>query len=60
MLPTQKKSKSRTRLRRAHQALTPVKYVDCPRCNNAKLPHAACENCGYVRPGLSLSVKKES
>lgn len=60
MLPTQKKSKSRSRTRRAHQFKTPVSYVDCPRCNSAKLPHAACENCGYVRPGLSLNVKKES
>lgn len=59
MLPTQKKSKSRTRTRRAHDALSAPQYVDCPRCNHAKLPHAACDNCGYVRPGLSLDIKKE-
>ena len=59
MLPTQKKSKSRTRNRRSHHAKTPAHYVDCPRCNNPKLPHAACENCGYVRAGLSLNIKKE-
>lgn len=39
--------------------MTPPAVVDCPRCNNAKLPHAACENCGYVRPGLSLEIQKE-
>ncbi len=33
--------------------------VDCPRCNSPKLPHAACDNCGYVRPGLSLKIEKE-
>lgn len=60
MLPTQKLSRARTRSRRAHQALTPVNLSSCPRCNQAKLPHAACENCGYVRPGLSLKVEKES
>jgi len=59
MLPVCKTSKMRTRTRRAHQALRPVQYVDCPRCNTAKLPHAACDNCGYVRPGLSLDIKKE-
>lgn len=59
MLPTQKKSKSRTRTRRAHHAKTPVQYVDCPRCSTPKLPHAACDNCGFVRPGLSLNLKKE-
>jgi large subunit ribosomal protein L32 len=59
MLPAQKISRSRTRSRRAHQAKRPVNFVDCPRCNSPKLPHAACDNCGYVRPGLSLEVKKE-
>jgi large subunit ribosomal protein L32 len=60
MLPTQKLSRARTRCRRAHQAKKPVNYSDCPRCNSPKLPHAACENCGFVRPGLSLKVEKES
>jgi large subunit ribosomal protein L32 len=60
MLPTQKLSRARTRSRRSHHALIPVNYVDCPQCNSPKLPHAACENCGFVRPGLSLEIKKES
>lgn len=60
MLPTQKLSRARTRKRRSHHALKPTNYVDCPQCGFAKLPHAACENCGYVRPGLSLQVDKES
>ena len=60
MLPTQKLFRSRTRMRRSHQVKTPVNYADCPKCNAPKLPHAACDNCGYVRPGLSLKVEKES
>lgn len=60
MLPKQKISRSRTRMRRSHHAHKPVNYVDCPRCNSPKLPHAACDNCGYVRPGLSLKVDQES
>lgn len=59
MLPAQKISRSRTRSRRAHHAKQKPNIVDCPRCNSPKLPHAACDNCGYVRPGLSLEVKKE-
>lgn len=47
-------------MRRAHQALRATNYADCPQCNSPKLPHAACDNCGYVRPGLSLEMKKES
>ncbi len=60
MLPTQKLSRARTRSRRSHNAKTAVNYVDCPRCNSPKLPHAACDNCGFVRPGLSLKIEKES
>ena len=60
MQPSQKSSRSRTRMRRAHKHLTPVNLAECPRCNQAKLPHAACDNCGYVRPGLSLKIDKES
>jgi len=60
MLPTQKLSRARTRKRRSHHRLRAANYVDCPQCNSPKLPHAACENCGYVRPKLSLETKKES
>ena len=60
MLPKQKPSRSRSRRRRSHQALRAANYVECPKCNQPKLPHAACGNCGYVRPGLSIQVEKES
>ena len=60
MLPTKKTSHSRIRTRRAHAAKKAMAYVDCPRCNGPKLPHAACDNCGYVRPGLSLEIEKGS
>ncbi len=57
MLPVQKHSKSRKRKRRSHHALKPIHYVRCPQCGNAKLPHAACDNCGYVNPKLALQVE---
>ena len=60
MLPKQKTSRTKTRKRRSHHAKRAANYVDCPRCNSPKLPHAACNNCGYVRPGLSLKTEKES
>jgi len=55
MLPVKKVSKSRTRNRRAHHALTPVNLTACPKCGKAKLPHAACEACGYVSGRVMLS-----
>jgi len=58
MQPVQKISKSRKRKRRSHQALSPIHYVRCPQCGNAKLPHRACENCGHVNSSLSLAVEK--
>ena len=59
MLPKKKTSKTRTRTRRSHHALKPVNYSICPQCNNSKLPHAACENCGYVNPKTKLDLGKD-
>jgi len=59
MLPPTKTSKARKRKRRAHLALKPHHTVGCPNCGSAKLPHAACEECGYVRPGLQLRFSEQ-
>ena len=59
MLPVQKHSKSRKRKRRSHLALKPIHYVRCPQCGSTKLPHAACDNCGYVNPKLALQMGQE-
>lgn len=59
MLPVKRKSKCRTRTRRAHQALRAKTLVACPNCGKAKLPHAACSVCGYVSPKLILPVEEE-
>jgi len=59
MLPAKKTSKCRTRTRRSHNALKAVNYVICKKCGKAKLPHAACENCGYVNPKITLKLGKE-
>ncbi len=59
MLPARRMSRSRGRTRRAHEALKPMNYTLCPKCSQAKLPHAACNNCGYVNPSLTLKLGKE-
>lgn len=59
MLPAKKTSHSRTRTRRAHKKLKPVNYSFCPKCSQAKLPHAACINCGYVNPQITLKLAKQ-
>jgi large subunit ribosomal protein L32 len=59
MLPVQRKTRSQSKKGRSHMAVTPSSTVQCPDCGSAKLPHAACRDCGYVRPGLKLNLSKE-
>ena len=59
MLPVQRKSRSQSKMGRAHKSLKPTRSVTCPNCQSPKLPHAACAACGYVRPGLKFVLGKE-
>ncbi|MBI1368738.1 MAG: 50S ribosomal protein L32 [Planctomycetes bacterium] len=59
MLPVTRTPKGRKLRRRSHHALKPVQTVVCPHCGSPRMPHAACNNCGYVRPGLSLKSNSE-
>jgi len=60
MLPKQRISRTRGRIRRSHDALSPRHTVSCASCGTPKLPHAACIECGYVRPGLKVSPGRKS
>ena len=57
-VPKKRKSHSRTRTRRAHDALTAPQWVDCPQCREPMLLHRVCGNCGYYRS--KQVVAKES
>jgi len=46
-LPKRRHSHQRTHKRRAHDALKVDNLSLCPQCNEPKLPHRACKNCGY-------------
>lgn len=60
MLPVKKASRSRTRRRRAKEALKPVNYSLCKKCGAAKLPHAACGECGYVNDSITLKLAQDT
>ena len=59
MVPVQRSTRTQGRNRRSHDALTTRHSTACPDCQAAKLPHAACTACGYVRPGLKLNLAKK-
>jgi len=59
MVPVQRKTRTQTRKGRSHQALRGTPPTACPNCGAVKLPHRACSECGYVRPGLKLSVGRD-
>lgn len=46
-LPKRRHSHQRTHKRRSHHALKVNILSLCPQCNEPKLPHRACKNCGY-------------
>ena len=46
-LPKRRHSHQRTHKRRTHDALKLDNLSLCPQCNEPKLPHRACKNCGY-------------
>jgi large subunit ribosomal protein L32 len=48
-LPKRKFSVGRTHRRRAHDALKPVRLVNCTNCGAKTLPHTVCSSCGKYR-----------
>jgi large subunit ribosomal protein L32 len=55
-VPKRKKSRSRTRSRRAQWKAAPLTLVNCDRCGETKLPHTLCENCGTYNKRQVVAV----
>lgn len=56
-VPKRKKSRSRTRHRRARWLSTlPPTVAHCPRCSSPVKPHTVCATCGYYRGQRVLEV----
>lgn len=58
-LPKRKQSHGRTRRRRAHDAIHPMRLVECPSCHQMRLPHRMCPNCGSYRGTIVIAVENE-
>ncbi|PLY02287.1 MAG: 50S ribosomal protein L32 [Desulfuromonas sp.] len=48
-VPKGKTSKSKKNTRRAHDSLSAQGISVCPQCNEPKLPHRVCANCGTYK-----------
>jgi large subunit ribosomal protein L32 len=58
-LPKRKKSKSRRNMRRSHDALRTRPINFCPRCQEAKMPHRICPECGYYKGRQVVVMESE-
>lgn len=56
-LPSQKKCRSRVRMKRSHNALTAQTLAKCPNCGNSVMPHRVCANCGQYKGRAVIKVK---
>ena len=56
--PTNKKSKAKTRSRRANHDRTTLQLtVLCPNCGADKLSHRACGACGWHKGRVAIAIK---
>ena len=58
-VPKKKMSKSRSRMRRAHQALALPNRSPCSQCGAPRESHRVCAECGYYRGRQIFKVDKE-
>jgi large subunit ribosomal protein L32 len=58
-VPKKRMSKSKTRMRRAHDALRAPSLGPCPQCDELKEPHRVCPMCGHYRGIQIVQVESE-
>ena len=57
-VPKRKKSKSKRDMRRSHDHVKMPNVSLCPQCNEPKLPHYACSNCGQYKGREVLKIEE--
>ena len=60
-VPKRRKSKAMRDHRRAQwmRSVSAPSVVPCPRCQEPRLPHRVCANCGYYHDREMLPPKEE-
>lgn len=57
-VPKRRTSRSKTRMRRAHDAVKGPKIVYCSQCGSATLPHRVCEKCGHLHGKPIIQIEE--
>ncbi|MBM9535757.1 50S ribosomal protein L32 [Desulfobulbus alkaliphilus] len=58
-LPKRRHSRSRTRQRRAHDALRAPDIGNCPECGEPKMSHRLCGGCGMYRGRSVVQLEED-
>jgi large subunit ribosomal protein L32 len=58
-VPKRKTSKARRDKRRANHGIAVPALVVCSQCNEVRMAHRACPNCGYYKGRLVLELEEE-
>ena len=56
--PKRKLANSWRGCRRSHDHVKVPNLSVCPRCNQQKVPHRVCGNCGYYKNELVVDMRK--
>lgn len=56
-VPKKKISKTRGRMRRAHQAVSIPSLAVCPNCQEPRLSHRMCPKCGWYKNREVVSME---
>lgn len=59
-LPKHRQSRSKTRMRRSHDALTAPNISTCPECGEPKLPHRLCSGCGSYKGRSVINLDEDA
>ncbi len=59
-VPFRKVSKTRKRMRRAHNAMTAPGLTNCKECGAQIKPHRVCPECGSYKGKTVVEEKKEA
>ena len=57
--PKRRHTKTRRDKRRTHDRLTTPSLSTCPQCQQPKLPHRVCMNCGHYKGVEVIELPEE-